>query len=127
MSAQILLVEDNEANRYLATFLLENSGYSVVHASNGGEAVVAAQNESPDLILMNIQMPEADGYEAARRIKAEPHLAHIPIVAVTSYALVGDREKAVKIGFSGYIEKPIVIESFVSEIARFIPGKAATP
>ena len=127
MSAKILLVEDNEANRYLATFLLENSGYSVVHAANGREGVIAAQNELPDLILMDIQMPEVDGYEAARRIKAEPHLAHIPIVAVTSYAMVGDREKAEKIGFAGYIEKPIVTETFISEISRFIPGKAATP
>lgn len=124
MSARILLVEDNEANRYLATFLLENSGFSVLHAGNGREAVIAAQNEKPDLILMDIQMPEVDGYEAARRIKSEPHLAHIPIVAVTSYAMVGDREKAVDIGFAGYIEKPIVTETFISEISRFIPRKA---
>ena len=127
MSARILLVEDNEANRYLATFLLENSGFTVVHAGNGREAVIAAQNEKPDLILMDIQMPEVDGYEAARRIKAEPHLAHIPIVAVTSYAMVGDREKAGQIGFAGYIEKPIVTETFITEISRFIPRKAGTP
>ena len=124
MSAKILLVEDNEANRYLATFLLENSGFTVVHASNGAEAVVAAQNERPDLILMDIQMPEVDGYEAARRIKADPHLARIIIVAVTSYAMVGDREKAAQLGFAGYIEKPIVTETFIAEISRFIPRKA---
>ena len=124
MNATILLVEDNEANRYLATFLLENSGFTVVHAGNGAEAVVAAQNEKPDLILMDIQMPEVDGYEAARRIKAEPHLARIPIVAVTSYAMVGDREKAAQLGFAGYIEKPIVTETFIAEISRFIPRKA---
>lgn len=127
MSARILLVEDNEANRYLATFLLENSGYHVLRADNGREAVLAAQNERPDLILMDIQMPEVDGYEAARRIKAEPHLAHIPIVAVTSYAMAGDREKAEGIGFAGYIEKPIATETFISEISRFIPRKAGTP
>jgi len=127
MTAKILLVEDNAANRYLATFLLENSGFAVVQAANGGEAVLAAQNEMPDLILMDIQMPEVDGYEAARRIKAEPHLAHIPLVAVTSYAMAGDREKAVAIGFAGYIEKPIVTETFISEISRFIPRKARTP
>ena len=124
MSAKILLVEDNDANRYLATFLLESSGYTVVHAGNGAEAVIAAQNEAPDLILMDIQMPEVDGYEAARRIKAEPHLARIPIVAVTSYAMVGDREKAAQLGFAGYIEKPIVTETFIAEISRFIPRKA---
>jgi two-component system, cell cycle response regulator DivK len=127
MSPKILLVEDNAANRYLATFLLENSGYFVIHAGNGREAVVAAQNEMPDLILMDIQMPEVDGYEAARRIKSEPHLTHIPIVAVTSYAMAGDREKAVALGFVGYIEKPIVTETFISEISRFIPSKAGTP
>ena len=127
MSAKILLVEDNAANRYLATFLLENSGYSVVHAGNGREAVVAAQNEMPDLILMDIQMPEVDGYEAARRIKTEPHLAHIPILAVTSYAMAGDREKALLLGFAGYLEKPIVTETFIAEISRFIPSKAGTP
>ena len=127
MSAKILLVEDNEANRYLATFLLENSGFTVVHAGNGAEAVVAAQNETPDLILMDIQMPEVDGYEAARRIKAEPHLARIPIVAVTSYAMAGDHAKAAEIGFAGYIEKPIVTETFIAEISRFIPRKAGTP
>lgn len=126
MSAKILLVEDNAANRYLATFLLKNSGFTVVHAQNGAEAVVAAQNELPDLILMDIQMPEVDGYEAARRIVAEPHLAHIPIVAVTSYAMPSDREKAGSLGFVGYIEKPIVIETFISEITRFIPRKAGT-
>ena len=124
MSARILLVEDNEANRYLATFLLENSGHRVLHAGNGREAVIAAQNELPDLILMDIQMPEVDGYEAARRIKSEPHLAHIPIVAVTSYAMPGDREKAERAGFVGYLEKPIVTEMFVSAITRFLPGKA---
>jgi two-component system, cell cycle response regulator DivK len=127
MSAKILLVEDNAANRYLVTFLLENKGYTVVHAANGGEAVVAAQNEMPDLILMDIQMPEVDGYEAARRLKAEPHLAHIPIVAVTSYAMAGDREKAVRLGFAGYLEKPIVTETFISEISRFIPRKEGNP
>jgi len=127
MSAKILLVEDNAANRYLATFLLENSGFSVVQATNGREAILAAQNELPDLILMDIQMPEVDGYEAARHIRAEPHLAHIPLVAVTSYAMAGDREKAVEIGFAGYIEKPIVTETFIREISRFIPRKAGPP
>lgn len=127
MSANILLVEDNAANRYLTTFLLENSGFIVVHAHNGAEAVLAAQNERPDLIIMDIQMPEVDGYEAARRLKAEPHLAHIPIIAVTSYAMPGDREKAAQFGFAGYIEKPIVTETFISEITRFLPRKAGLP
>jgi two-component system cell cycle response regulator DivK len=123
MSATILLVEDNEANRYLATFLLQNSGHSVVHAANGIEAFDAVRRRLPDLILMDIQMPEMDGYEAARRIKAVPEFAAVPIVAVTSYAMGGDRDKALSIGFAGYIEKPIATETFISEISRFIPGK----
>lgn len=126
MSATILLVEDNAANRYLATFLLENSGFTVVHAHNGAEAVVAAQNEKPDLILMDIQMPEVDGYGAARRIKAEPHLAHIPLVAVTSFAMPGDREKALGAGFAGYLEKPILTDTFISEITRYLPPQEGT-
>ena len=128
MSAKILLVEDNAANRYLATFLLENSGFVVVHASNGREAIAAAHQELPDLILMDIQMPEMDGYEAARRIRADARLANVPLVAVTSYAMAGDREKAGDLGFVGYIEKPISTETFISEISRFIPiRKAGTP
>jgi two-component system cell cycle response regulator DivK len=124
MSAKILLVEDNHANRYLATFLLENAGFHVVHAGNGREALEQAGAEQPDLILMDIQMPEMDGYEAAQAIRESVGLAEIPIVAVTSYAKAGDRERALKLGFVGYIEKPISTETFVAQIGRFLPGKA---
>ena len=126
MSAKILLAEDNAANRYLATFLLERAGFTVVHAHNGAEALRLALAEMPDLILMDILMPEMDGYEAARRILAEPVLAGTPIVAVTSYAMTHDREKALQLGFAGYIEKPIHTPTFVSEISQFLPGKAAS-
>ncbi len=124
MSARILLVEDNGANRYLATFLLESSGFTVVHAANGFEALSQAQLTRPDLILMDIQMPEMDGYEAARRLREMPEVAEIPIVAVTSYAMAGDRERALQLGFVGYLEKPISTETFVAEIERFLPRKA---
>lgn len=124
MSAKILLVEDNAANRYLETFLLENSGFAVVHAANGFEALSKARAEQPDLILMDIQMPEMDGYEAARTLRDTPEVAQIPIVAVTSYAMTGDRERALRLGFVGYLEKPIATETFVAQIARFLPGKA---
>jgi two-component system cell cycle response regulator DivK len=120
MTAKILLVEDNEQNRYLAAFLLEKAGYSVIHAPNGKEALRIAESERPDLVLMDIQMPEMDGYEAARLLRTMPGLEKVPVVAVTSYAMVGDREKAMKLGFVGYIEKPISTETFVAEIGQYI-------
>ena len=125
MKPPILLVEDNEQNRYLATFLLENAGFTVVHAANGKLAVELAPEVLPSLILMDIQMPEMDGYEAARRLLANPTVAHIPIVAITSYAMVGDRERALKIGFAGYIEKPIEPDTFVQQISSFVPVSEA--
>jgi two-component system cell cycle response regulator DivK len=125
MSAKILLAEDNATNRYLATFMLEKAGFTVLHAGNGAEALQLALAELPDLVLMDLQMPVMDGYEAARRIRAEPALAAIPIVAVTSYAMTRDREKALQMGFAGYLEKPIHPQTFVAEISRFLPAKPA--
>jgi CheY-like chemotaxis protein len=120
MSAKILLVENNEQNRYLATFILEKAGHVVIHAQTGREALNIVDRDRPDLVLMDIQMPEMDGYEAAQRMKAMPGTEQVPLVAVTSYAMAGDREKALRIGFVGYIEKPISTETFLSEIDRFL-------
>jgi two-component system, cell cycle response regulator DivK len=125
MSAKILLAEDNASNRYLATYLLRNAGFTVLTAHNGNDAIRLARAESPDLVLMDIQMPEMDGYEAAQRIHADPALAGVPIVAVTSYAMTSDRTKALELGFVGYIEKPIQPLTFVAQISKFLPGKAA--
>jgi two-component system, cell cycle response regulator DivK len=127
MSAKILLAEDNATNRYLETFLLEKAGFTVIHAVNGAEALQLALAHRPDLVLMDLQMPEMDGYEAARRIHAEPQLAGTPIVAVTSFAMTRDREKALQLGFAGYIEKPIQPQTFVAEISQFLTGKVASP
>ena len=127
MNVKVLLVEDNDANRYLATFLLESGGFHVVHAANGIEALARARAELPDVILMDIHMPEMDGYEAARLIREEPGLAQTPLIAVTSYAMVGDRDKAMKIGFVGYIEKPISTETFVAQIRQFLPPPPESP
>jgi len=115
------VVEDNEQNLYLATFLLESSGYKVIAAKEGLEAVEKAKAEKPDLILMDINLPEMNGYEATRGIKSILELSHIPIVAVTSYAMVGDKEKALAAGCVGYIEKPFVPETFISEIEKYLP------
>lgn len=120
MSARILLVEDNATNRYLATYLLEQHGYQVSHAADGEQALASAATERPDVILMDIQMPKMDGYEAARRIKEQEELRHIPLIALTSYAMAGDRQRAMASGFAGYIEKPFATETFAVEVGKHI-------
>ena len=119
MSRTILLIEDNEQNRYLATFLLEQNGYRVEAAFDGREGIAKAQQLRPDMILLDIQLPAMDGYAVARALREIDALRETPIIAVTSYAMVGDREKALAAGCNGYIEKPIDPDTFVSEIARF--------
>jgi two-component system, cell cycle response regulator DivK len=126
MRSRILLVEDNEQNRYLATFLLENGGHTVIHAPNGRSALAVAAAETPDLILMDIHMPEMDGYEAAKTLLASPD-ACAPIVAITSYAMAGDRERALAMGFTGYIEKPIDTETFLTRINEFLKPPPLIP
>jgi len=120
MKKMILVVEDNEQNLYLATFLLKKNGYEVISAKDGLEAIEKAKAEKPDLILMDIQLPEMDGFEATMRIKDIPEISHIPIVAVTSYAMAGDKEKALAMGCVGYIDKPFMPEAFVPEIEKYL-------
>lgn len=115
----VLLIEDNEQNRYLATFLLEQHGYKVVSAPNGPLGIAAATNLKPDVILLDIQLPVMDGYAVATALRDLKLLNDIPIVAVTSYAMVGDREKCLEAGCNGYVEKPINPETFVSQIELF--------
>jgi two-component system, cell cycle response regulator DivK len=119
MKKKVLIVEDNEQNLYLFRFLLEKSDYEVIVANDGVEGVDKATTEKPDLILMDMQLPEMDGYEAVRRIKQHEETRHIPVVAVTSYAMVGDREKILGAGCAGYIEKPIAPETFVAEVEKY--------
>jgi len=114
------VVEDNEQNLYLATFLLKKNGYEVITAEDGLEAIEKAKMEKLDLILMDMQLPEMDGFEATRRIKTIPEIESIPIVAVTSYAMVGDKEKAITAGCVSYIEKPFMPETFISEIEKYL-------
>jgi two-component system, cell cycle response regulator DivK len=129
MKTRILLIEDNEQNRYLLTFLLGQRGHEVVAAVSGSLGLELAAKVSPDLILLDIQLPGMDGYAVARALKSDPRLKSIPIVAVTSYAMVGDREKVLAAGAEGYIEKPINPETFVAEVERFLPSPSeeATP
>lgn len=120
MSARILLIEDNPQNRYLATFLLERRGHELFQAESGPQGLAMAASVCPDLILLDIQLPGMDGHAVARALKSDPQLRPIPIVAVTSYAMVGDREKSLSAGAEGYIEKPINPETFVAEVERFL-------
>jgi two-component system, cell cycle response regulator DivK len=124
MERKALLVEDNENNRYLLTLLLKHAGLAVVIAENGGSALEIARREQPDVILLDIQMPEMDGYEVAAHLKRDAGLARIPIIGVSSFAMPGDREKAIQMGFAGYIEKPVDPEHF-AETVMSILGRAA--
>ena len=117
---RILLIEDNENNRYLARFLLERAGFEVQTAENGVQGLAAARGGRFDLVVLDIQMPEMYGYETAAALRRDPASAGIPIVGVSSFAMAGDRQKALRLGFAGYIEKPIDPVSFAEEIRRFL-------
>lgn len=117
---KILMIEDNEQNRYLATFLLKAHDYEVLTAEDGAQGIEMAAQVVPALILLDIQLPTMDGYAVACELRKNPLLRTIPIIAVTSYAMTGDRERALKAGCSGYIEKPINPETFVKEIEQYI-------
>ncbi|HEY9077298.1 MAG TPA: response regulator [Anaerolineaceae bacterium] len=120
MKTTILLIEDNERNRYLTTFLLEKYGYQVVQAEDGQTGLLLAQQIKPALILLDIQLPGMDGYTVARELTKNTTLQDIPIVAVTSYAMVGDRERIMAAGCVGYIEKPINPMTFMREIEQYL-------
>lgn len=120
MSAKILLIEDNEQNRYLATFLLEKHGHTVIHTPDGRSGIELATAQPFDLILLDIQLPGMDGHAVARALRSNPALNHVPIVAVTSYAMAGDREKALAAGCNGYLEKPIDPDTFVAQVTSFL-------
>ncbi|PKN53170.1 MAG: response regulator [Deltaproteobacteria bacterium HGW-Deltaproteobacteria-13] len=120
MNPVILVIEDNEQNLYLMRFLLEKNGFTVIDAMDGEKGVETAKKNKPDLILLDIQLPKMDGYAVARELRKISDLASTPIVAVTSYAMVGDREKVLAAGADGYIEKPIDPEKFVEQIKQFM-------
>ena len=120
MKKKFLLIEDNEQNRYLVTFLLTQRGHEVVPAESGPVGIELAGRIRPDLILLDIQLPGMDGYAVARALKSDAALRAVPIVAVTSYAMLGDREQALAAGCNGYLEKPINPRTFVAEIERFL-------
>lgn len=120
--SQILIADDNEHNRYIARFLLEDAGHEVAQVENGSEAVAAATEKNYDLILMDIQMPVMDGMEATKRLKEAGITA--PIVALTAKAMRGDREEILAAGCDGYISKPFKVENFAEQVADYLNGKS---
>ena len=120
MSKKILVVDDTEDNRQILRDLLGMAGYEMVEAHDGAEGVAQATEHKPDLILMDIQMPVMDGYEATRQIKANPELRAIPVIAVTSYALSGDEEKTRAAGCDGYVAKPYSPRLMLSKVREIL-------
>lgn len=120
MNRRILLIEDNEQNRYLVTFLLQARGWEVAHAADGPTGLALAGEIAPALILLDIQLPGMDGYAVAEALHANPDLDGIPVVAVTSYAMPGDRDRCIQAGCDGYIEKPIDPQTFAAEVELFL-------
>lgn len=123
MTARILYIEDNDQNFYLVNFILSAQGFTVTRARDGKEGIGIAMQKRPDLILLDIQLPVMDGYAVARELRKIPGIDSVPIVAVTSYAMAGDREKALAAGCTGYIEKPINPKTFTGQVGQFLQGE----
>ena len=120
MGSCILVVEDQEDNRQILRDLLGNAGYELIEAENGEQALAAITKQRPDLILMDIQLPIMDGYEATRRIRANPDMTAIPIIAVTSYALAGDEAKALAAGCNAYVTKPFSPRALLAKVREYL-------
>lgn len=120
MNNKIIYIEDNDQNYYLVNFILNAQGYEIVRARDGKEGVELAGHLKADMILLDIQLPGMDGYSVAQALRDNPDLSTVPIVAVTSYAMTGDREKAFEAGCTGYIEKPINPLTFVRQIDEYL-------
>jgi two-component system cell cycle response regulator DivK len=121
----ILYIEDNPENRLLVRRVLEVEGYRVIEADSGKTGLQKAETMAPDLVLMDINLPEIDGYELTHRLKQMPDLAGVPIVAMTANVMKGDREKTFAAGCDGYIQKPIDVDQLPLQIARFLQAKKA--
>ncbi len=124
MSKRVLVIDDQEDNRYLVRRTLGRAGYEVIEATTGEEGITLAEMHRPDLILMDIQLPGLDGYEATRRIKANPALSRIPVIAVTSYALSGDDAKALAAGCDSYVSKPFSPRELLGKVQEYLREEA---
>lgn len=123
MSAKIMVVEDNVINQEMMFRILQLAGFEVVIAADGLEAIDKAKSATPNLILMDLNLPRIDGWEATRRIKADPKTSHIPIIAFTAHTLVGDREKSLAAGCDDYDTKPIDFDRLVGKITRLLGNR----
>lgn len=120
MNEIIVIIEDNEQNRYLMKFLLEKNGYSVREAATADEGIAKVLELKPKAVLLDIQLPDKDGYTVARHLRTLTDISTIPIIAVTSYAMPGDRESAIAAGCTGYIEKPINPDIFIEQLRHYL-------
>ena len=120
MTARIVVIEDNETNLDLMSFLLRAFGHKTFEARSGEEGLAVIAREAPDLVLCDLDLPGIDGYQVIHRLRAERGIDRTPAIAVTAYAMVGDRERALRAGFDGYIPKPIYPETFVQQVEGFI-------
>lgn len=125
MAARILVVEDNDDNRALVVKVLSRQGYEVAEAVSGEEALASARDAAPDLVLMDLDLVGLHGLEVTRRLKADERLRHIPVVALTAYAMVGDREKALQAGCDGYLAKPVDVRRLPEQVASYLKGASA--
>lgn len=121
MKLKALIIEDNEQNMYMLSFLLESNNYEVFQAYNGYDGIKSGIEIIPDVILLDIQLPEIDGYTVAKELRKNNLLSKVPIIAVTSHAMIGDREKAMESGSTGYIEKPIDPDNFIQRMEACFP------
>ena len=120
MGKCILVVEDQEDNRRILRDLLGNAGFELIEAQSGEDALSAVMKQRPDLILMDIQLPQMDGYEATRRIKSNPEMKEVPVIVVTSYALAGDEAKARAAGCTAYVSKPFRPRALLAKVREYL-------
>lgn len=120
MAKRILIVEDNPQNRYLVSFLLEQQGYELITAEDGAEALEMLEGDTPDLILMDMQLPKVDGYEATRRIKANERLRDIPLVALTAHSMRRDEQRAIDAGCDEFVTKPVDADGLLALVSRLL-------
>lgn len=119
MQLKVLIIEDNVQNMYMLSYLLRSRHYEVLQAYNGRDGITLASEKKPDVILLDIQLPEINGYQVAQELRRKPELDPVPIIAVTSHAMAGDREKALGAGANGYIEKPIDPDNFINRMESY--------
>ncbi len=126
-ATRVLVVEDNERNLKLVRDVLQYAGYEIIEARTGEEGVELAQSRSPDVILMDLQLPDIDGMEALRRIRKSPVTADVPVVAVTAFAMQDDRARVFDAGFDGYLEKPLSVRELPAQVQQFLTARRSPP